>query len=163
MKPLGTDRPVHGNIYLLDAGEAEHLFLDPASAGPAPQNVDFRKIAEAGAPRVITIGVQKVAEEPEDAEFDAAARYVVAIPAEREGRILEIDYRGDVARIYADGKLVADNFYNGRPMLLGLWRLPEDCKEVELRILPLQPDMPVYFPREADIRPGEEVKSMVIK
>lgn len=163
VKPLGTDRPVHGNIYLLDAGEAEHLFLDPASAGPAPQNVDFRKIAEAGAPRVITIGVQKVAEEPEDAEFDAAARYVVAIPAEREGRILEIDYRGDVARIYADGKLVADNFYNGRPLLLGLWRLPEDCKEVELRILPLQPDMPVYFPREADIRPGEEVKSMVIK
>ncbi len=163
VKPLGVDRPVYGNIYLLDASDAEHLFLDSAPAGVEPLRTDFRKISEAGAPRTITTGVQKVAEAPSDADFEAAARYVVSVPADREGRILEIDYRGDVARIYAGGRLMADNFYNGRPMLLGLWRLPEDCTEVELRILPLQPDMPVYFPREADIRPGEEVRSMVIK
>ena len=40
-------------------------------------------------------------------------------------------------------------------MLMGLWRLPADAAELELRILPLTADMPVYFPREADTTPGE--------
>ncbi|MDE5839683.1 MAG: hypothetical protein K2H49_02070, partial [Muribaculaceae bacterium] len=60
------------------------------------------------------------------------------------------------------GRLIADNFYNGRPMLLGLWRLPENAKELELRILPLQENMPVYFPEEAEIAPGEEVKNITL-
>lgn len=49
---------------------------------------------------------------------------------------------------------------DGRPMLYGLWRLPENASELELRILPLQPDMPVYFPAEADTTPGEEVTAV---
>lgn len=163
VKAKGVDEPVYGNIYLLNDDEARHLYLDPAPESTPPVMADFRKVADAGAPRVITKGMQKVAEAPSDSDFDAAARYVISVPDDRDGKILEIDYRGDVARIYADGHLVADNFYNGRPMLLGLWRLPQDCREIELRILPLQPDMPVYFPREADTRQGEEVKSMVIR
>ena len=47
-------------------------------------------------------------------------------------------------------------------MLMGLWRLPDDATELELRILPLQPDMPVYFPAEADTTPGEAVESVEI-
>ena len=67
-----------------------------------------------------------------------------------------------LARLYADGKLIDDTFYNGRPFLLGRWRLPADVTELELRILPLQKDMPIYFPREADKTPGEEVLSIHI-
>ena len=56
------------------------------------------------------------------------------------------------------------NFYNGRPFLFGLWRLTPGTKELELRILPLQKDMPVYFPREADVRTaGEEVRYVTIQ
>ena len=86
------------------------------------------------------MGAMKVAEQPSDADFDAAAVYTIDLPEPRlrTGRLLRIDYRGDVARLYAGGKLVADNFYNGRPFLIGLWRLPADCKQLELRILPLQ-------------------------
>lgn len=104
--------------------------------------------------------MQKVAEEPTDGDFNAAAVYTIGLPADslRADRLLRIDYRGDVARLYADGKLVADNFYNGRPFLFGLWRLPAGCSRLELRILPLQKDMPVYFPREANVsEPGEQV------
>lgn len=72
------------------------------------------------------------------------------------------EYRGDVARLYANGKLIADNFYNGRPFLYGLWRLPAEVNSLELRILPLQPEMPVYFPREADTTPGEAVLNISI-
>ncbi|MDE6022288.1 MAG: beta-galactosidase, partial [Muribaculaceae bacterium] len=80
----------------------------------------------------------------------------------RNDILLQIKYRGDVARLYCNGKLVADNFYNGRPMLYGLWRLPAEADELELRILPLQENMPVYFPEEADTTPGEEVINVSI-
>jgi len=62
-------------------------------------------------------------------------------------------------RIY---KLLADNFYNGREFLYGLWRLPQGVKQLELRILPMQADEPVYFPREADTTPGEKVIACVL-
>ena len=39
----------------------------------------------------------------------------------------------------------------------------KDCSQLELRIIPLQKDMPVYFPREADIAPGEEIKRVVVE
>jgi hypothetical protein len=96
--------------------------------------------------------------------------------------MLRIAYRGDCARLYAtvpaggfsppgilsSGRqtssaekeqtvLLADNFYYGRPFLYGLWRLPEGATALELRILPLQTDAPIYLPREADKTPGEEV------
>ena len=77
-------------------------------------------------------------------------------------RLLQIDYRGDVARLYCNGQLIADNFYNGRPMLYGLWRLPAGTMELELRILPLHENMPIYFPREADTTPGEQVNNVII-
>ena len=77
-------------------------------------------------------------------------------------QLMQIRYRGDVARLYANGRLIGDNFYNGRPFLMGLWRVPSSVSELELRILPLQQGMPVYFPREADTTPGEEVHGIVL-
>ena len=74
-----------------------------------------------------------------------------------------MEYVGDCARLYADGKLVDDNFYNGRAFCYGLWRLPEECKHLELRILPLQNGMPIYFPREADTSTvGERVAKVSV-
>lgn len=163
LKPAGPEKPVYRNIYLLDAGQAGRLFLDSVPEPPVPVEVAFTKVAEAGEPRVISIGVQKVAEAPTDADFDSAAVYTITLPEGSRDRLLEIDYRGDVARLYADGKLVADNFYYGRPMLMGLWRLPAGTRELTLRILPLQADMPVYFPREADTTPGEQVNSITLQ
>lgn len=158
VKARGLQKPIYRNIYLIDSETAAHLFLDGKPAESDRQDVAYRKEKEADEPRNITIGVQKVAEEPTDSDFENAAVYTIDIPKERAGRMLNISYRGDVARLYADGRLVADNFYYGRPFLYGLWRLPEDCRRLELRILPMQKDMPVYFPREAatDLT-GEEV------
>jgi hypothetical protein len=47
-------------------------------------------------------------------------------------------------------------------MLFGLWRLQAGATELELRILPLQENMPIYFPREADTTPGEQVNNVII-
>lgn len=166
LKPMGLEKPVVGNLCLLTAEQAERLFMGEAAAQTDMPTPTFRKIADAGAPRKITIGVNKVAESPSDSDFEQAAVYKIEnLPAagQRENCLLEIDYRGDVARLYCDGRLIADNFYYGRPMLMGAWRLPENCTSLELRILPLQPDMPVYFPAEADTTPGECVNGIKIR
>ena len=164
VKALGPEKPVAENIYLLTSDQASRLFLEESDATLLPnEKPTVRKTSEAGPRRKISIGVNKAAESPEDSDFEQAAIYKIEnIPAKgsRDNILLKIEYRGDVARLYCDGRLIADNFYNGRPMLLGLWRLPENARELELRILPLQENMPVYFPEEADTTPGEEVKSI---
>ncbi len=193
VKPRGTEEPVWENICLLTREQAERLFLtDNSDVTFTPPSlplhssftpVEYTKVCEAGPARTITIGVQKVAEAPTDSDFDQAAVYRIKLPEKRDG-IMSIDYRGDVARLYATlptdshatagaegttasvkGRkvLVSDNFYYGRPFLFALWRLPKDIEELELRILPLQSDMPVYFPREADTTSGEEVKGIIVK
>ena len=164
LKAKGPEVPVYKNYYLLTSEQAGRLFLsDEGHHNVAYQAPVINKVKDAGPLRTITMGVNKAAEEPVDEDFGQAAIYTIDLPeVDRTGLLLNIDYRGDVARLYADGKLVDDNFYYGRPFQYALWRLPKDCRQLELRILPLQKDMPVYFPREADTNPGEQVNQITI-
>ena len=158
VKAKGSGTPVWGDIYLLSPSEAAHLFLNEPATPPITPKIPtsltpiITKLTEAGAPHAITIGVNKAAEAPADSCFARAAVYRIdnlPAPELRAGKLLNIPYRGDVARLYCDGHLIADNFYNGRPMLFGLWRLPAEATSLELRVLPLQPDLPVYFAADA--------------
>ena len=164
LKAKGPETPVYKNYYLLTSEQAGCLFMEEdAHPGIAIKAPIINKVKEAGALRPITMGVNKAAEEPLDEDFEHAAVYTIDLPeVSVEGRLLNIDYRGDVARLYVNGQLIDDNFYYGRPFQYALWRLPKGCRQLELRILPLQKDMPVYFPREADTTPGEEVKQITI-
>lgn len=111
-------------------------------------DVAFRETRQAAAPRTVTMGTQKVAAMPTDSDFDAAAVYEITCPdvAQTDDAFLTIDYQGDCARVYADGQLVADNFWNGKQMLVRLSDLKG--KKVELRILPLKKDAPIYLQQE---------------
>ena len=175
VKPKGIEKPVYGNICLLTREQAEHLFLD---AEPKSQTTEctFTKVKEAGPLRTVKKGKAKVAEAPSEQDWEAAAIYRIQFPSHPSplpSPLLKITYRGDCARLYAvchekdnvaspSYRLIADNFYYGRPFLYGLWRLPKECTELELRILPLQPDAPVYLPREADRTAGEAVTNIEI-
>ena len=172
LKAKGPDVPVYKNYYLLTSEQAGRLFLSEklkVKSEKFDTIISFKKVSPAGALRTITIGVNKVAEAPSDEDFEQAAVYTIDLPSVisnpsplTSNLLLNIDYRGDVARLYANGKLIDDNFYNGRPFQYALWRLPKDCRQLELRILPLQKDMPVYFPREADTTIGEQVNQVTI-
>ena len=153
----GLDIPVYKNIYLLSSAEAEPLFLEKKEQLQKNENVNCIKVQDAGKKRKITIGVAGVAESLVDTDFENAAIYTIQVSHSKG--LLRIKYQGDCARLYANGKLIADNFYNGRESLYGLWRLPKQINQLELRILPMQKNMPVYFPREADTTPGEKVIS----
>ncbi|MDO4993435.1 MAG: beta-galactosidase [Bacteroidales bacterium] len=166
VKPLGMKRPVVGNIYLLRRSEAERLFLpddfEDLEQTHDEQSLAVKKVKNATVQaRVITLGVQKVAEEPTDSDFLSAAVYDIPLPAQQDG-LLRIRYHGDVARLYAGNTLLDDNFYNGRPFDFALWRLPDSVRTLQLRILPMQTAMPVYFPREADTTAGERVESVTV-
>ena len=165
VKPKGANTPVYKNICLLTQEEAECLFLDSVAKHDVVGKVTFAKVKEAGSLRTVKKGRAKVAEAPGEQDWEQAAVYKIALndAVSRDARhLLNIEYQGDCARLYADGRLVADNFQYGRPFLYGLWRLPAGVKELELRILPMQSDMPVYLPREADTTPGESVKSITV-
>lgn len=152
-------------LYLITTPEAEHLFL-PAPQPSASTPLTVVKVSEPGPLRTIAKGRAKVAAAPTEEDWQQAAVYRITIPTplqRNQEELLSITYRGDCARLYANGHLVADNFYYGRPFLYGLWRLPEGCRELELRILPLQPDAPIYLPREADHTPGEAVVEVKLR
>ena len=165
VRPLGLAKPVYKNIYLLTQEEAEHLDLAQAGEKKEQQAVGFEKVKEPGPLRTIVKGRAKVAEAPSEADWQQAAVYRIVLPSaidQGQQSLLTINYRGDCARLYANGKFIADNFYYGRPFLYGLWRLPSPCSELELRILPLQPEAPIYLPREADKTAGEDVSEVAI-
>ena len=165
VKVRGTEKPVYGNLYLLSRAEAERLFLVPERI-VMTDLATIRKIKEAGPLRKISMGAQRVAEEPSDEDFDQAAVYRITLPELLAGAkepLMKFDYQGDCARLYANGKLIADHFQYGRPFLYGLWRLPQGTKELELRILPLQKDAPVYLPKEANKTLGEGVERIEIQ
>ena len=165
VKPKGTTKPIYNNIYLLTQQEAEYLFLPERGHEDIGLGATCTKVKEAGALRQIEKGPAKVAEAPTEADWEQAAVYRITVPKEaitKFRRLLSISYQGDCARLYADGKLIADHFQYGRPFLYGLWRLPEGVTELQLRILPWQKDAPIYLPREADKTEGESVKAVEI-
>lgn len=165
VKAKGVEKPVYDNIYLLTQQEAEYLFLPAYGYEDIGLNATCVKVKEAGALRQIVKGRAKVAEAPSEEDWQQAAVYHITVPkvaVTKFKRLLSIEYQGDCARLYADGKLIADNFQYGRPFLYGLWRLPKGTTQLELRILPLQPDAPIYLPREADKTQGEGVKKLEI-
>ena len=162
VKARGTTRPVYKNIYLVDTETAGRLFLDDEPVAAPPVTVSYTKTAEAGPQRQVTLGPAKVAEAPGDADFQQAATYTLSLPAGADSLLLDIDYRGDCARLYAGDLLLDDNFYNGRHFQYGLWRLPPDCRTLTLRILPMPDNLPAYLPREADQTPGEKVNNITL-
>jgi hypothetical protein len=144
-------------------------FVTYAGVGPSGSLLlpTLRQIQPAGAPRNIVMGSQKVAEQPTDADFegDKPAVFSIRLPAyydefKHVKVILRLQYTGDVARIYAGDKLVDDNFYNGTPFDLGLWRLPPDTTELTLKILPLKKDAPIYLAKWPDFQGKDSLASV---
>jgi hypothetical protein len=117
--------------------------------GYLPSKVNYVLTKEHSGLREVKMGSQKVAAQPTESDWEKAATWNISNLNELNEHLdlyLEIAYRGDVARIYADGILVEDNFWNGKPMLVRLSDLVG--KHVELKILPLGKDYPIYLQQE---------------
>ncbi|HMG55886.1 MAG TPA: hypothetical protein VK601_20440, partial [Kofleriaceae bacterium] len=67
-----------------------------------------------------------------------------------------LDYLGDAARLYADGQLVDDHFYDGEPWLVGVDRFASGGRwpALELAIIAAG-DLPVFLEAAARKRLAE--------
>jgi beta-galactosidase len=113
------------------------------------------KRKDASYPPPVRMG-REVAIAPEEAAFDGAARWSIRIPPIIESTavkhvFLRISYEGDVARVYERGKLVTDDFFKGTPWEIAVRNLTVQGADpqLELRILPLRQDAPIYLPARA--------------
>lgn len=120
-------------------------------------SVDVKPIQTAGIARQVKFGPalswrpHGVAQAPGAGELPQAARWSITVPAGANCGLSElflgVDYEGDVARLTQGDRLLDDNFYNGKPWMIGLNRFLARDKpgSFELSILPLRKDAPVYF------------------
>ena len=123
-------------------GKVERLLDGRALASRRPTIVECRRLATtdltllkpAGTPPPVAVGPNGVAMPPEESAWNAAAEYEV--PFKAGDTMLEIAYVGDMARLYADGKLVQDDFWKGLPIRYALRRLPKGTKHIVLKVLP---------------------------
>ena len=124
------------------------------SPQPAPLDLtaSAQEVSQGDDPPPNKIG-NGVAIIPDEAAFENAAVWTIRVPdaAAPNDLILKIEYQGDIARLYSGGKLFTDNFYNGSAWEVGLGRFsPQQLAQgLELRILPLREDTPMYLPAGA--------------
>jgi hypothetical protein len=110
----------------------------------------------AGLARTVPLsqGPSPVALAPAESDFTNAAVWKIHLPADLDLRLnplLRIQYVGDVARLRLNGRLIDDQFYNGRSFDLGLKRYAPEIMTGDLRleILPLPKGAPIYLPDAA--------------
>jgi len=143
-------------------GEDGIFKLYTARTEPIQVSVRVEKTRDAGVDPPPRMGKEMMGKEvavvPEDSAFETAASWTIQVPCVESGAgkmLLRIVYEGDVARLYADGRLLTDNFYNGTPWVIGLDRIP--CRQwdrLELKILPLRNQAPIYLPEGARPAPS---------
>jgi len=92
-----------------------------------------------------------VAMAPAEGKLAQAARWSIQLQSGAADGLselyLETKYVGDVARLYQGNRLLTDDFFNGRPWCVGLRRFldPKSAASLDLSVLPLRQDAPVYF------------------
>ena len=130
--------------------------LIPLVGALSPPPVEVERLADNPTPPPLRMGPpvawrgQSVPLAPDDAHYQRATRLRLrlpdAIPSSQGRVLLVIDYRGDAARLHADGELVDDHFYDGEPWLVGVDRFASAGRwpVLELTIVAAG-DLPIFL------------------
>ena len=143
--PVKTGKP---------AGHADGLFRRfdaPAMRPPTPVTVSARLQSAAGPKARGMNGM-------DESVWSDAAVDTLNIPPSAAGRpvILNIHYIGDAARLYVGDRLFDDNFYNGGPFPVPLWRIPvSDWPKIRLKVLPYSDGLLGRLPAQAQAQVTE--------
>lgn len=110
--------------------------------------------AAQAAPPVMIGGLAKAALQPIPEAFKAAAAWQVNVPREQllglHDALLQIDFVGDIGRLYSGTRLLDDWYYSGYQWQFGLRQNTALLDQpLTVSVLPLRADAPVYLPKEA--------------
>jgi beta-galactosidase len=127
------------------------------SAQAPPRSIPVRAEPLRRARQVPPIGIGGSAEaamQPSPETYGDSAAWTLTLPrgALTAGNAyLEIEYRGDVARLYAGTRLLDDNFADGEKWEIGLEDYTSALgRPLTLTVLPLRADAPIYLQRRPD-------------
>jgi hypothetical protein len=136
-----------GNDGIFQAFEAE------LPARELKATVTQTRAAQA-APPVMTGGLAKSAIQPIPESFKAAGAWQVSVPREQlrglDDALLQIDFVGDIGRLYSGTRLLDDWYYSGYQWQFGLRQNAALLDQpLTVSVLPLRADAPIYLPKEA--------------
>lgn len=105
------------------------------------------------APPVRIGGPARAAVEPTPESFRVAAAWQIAIPRDQlkglDDALLNIDFVGDIGRLYSGVHMLDDWYYSGYGWQFGLRQADYALdRPLTLSVLPLRADAPVYIPKE---------------
>jgi hypothetical protein len=123
----------------------------PASEVKA--SITQTRAAQEAAPIVIG-GTAKAAIQPLPENFKAAAAWQINVPREQlkglDDALLQIDFVGDIGRLYSGTRLLDDWYYSGYQWQIGLRQQAALLDQpLTVSVLPLRADAPIYLPKEA--------------
>ncbi len=166
--------PLQASLPLSQAANSAQLASFTATAEKSSAILEYRLLQSAADAPPVKPGPgsswrkRGVAQAPSEPELPQVAKCAITVAPANMAHLselfLEVIYRGDVARIYADHRLLTDDFYNGLPWSIGLRRFldQESTSKFELHILPLRKDAPVYLelPGPTDFSGREQVEKL---
>jgi len=140
----------------LKGGGREGLFQVFDTTLPARDvAVTVKPLRDAQPARPVRIGGNaNAAVQPDPEAFGASAAWLLDVAAGSRSKdvdslLLDIDFTGDVARLFDGTRTVDDWYYNGQRWQFDLDNLPaKRATPLTLTVLPLRADAPIYLPRE---------------
>lgn len=105
------------------------------------------------APAIRIGGPAKAAMQPAPEAYGKSAAWSIRVPADALAGVadawLELDYQGDVGRLFSGVRMIDDHYFNGPAWRIGLKRFAaEIAQPLTLTIMPLRADAPIYIQQE---------------
>ena len=144
--PLPTVRINDANVQGVADGSFTRFKVTPRATTPPSVGISEEKPA---GPRATTLKGN------EEATWEDAAVYRLDLPASAAKRrmVMNLDYLGDALRLYVGDKLLNDNYFNGDPFAVALWRIPmADWLKIRVRVLPATNGLLGRWPADAKSR-----------
>jgi beta-galactosidase len=117
--------------------------------------VTVKPLRDAQPARPVRIGGNaNAAVQPDPEAFGASAAWLLDVAAASRSKdvdslLLDVDFTGDVARLFDGTRMVDDWYYNGQRWQFDLANLQAKRQgPLTLTVLPLRADAPIYLPRE---------------
>ncbi|KQW43623.1 MULTISPECIES: beta-galactosidase [unclassified Roseateles] len=142
-------KPRAAGLQVSQDGLLQRLELAADSAAEPALHVSALRPA-GNAPRVLKGGLAGAALQPIPEAFATAATWSLKLPTQltpdAEDVLLELDFVGDIGRVFHGTRMLDDWFYNGQRWQIGLRQFGlKPGAELRLGVLPLRADAPIYI------------------
>jgi hypothetical protein len=163
------DKAPQADLALSRAKAGGGVFQVFAAKAPAKiLTATLTKVRQEGAAAPIVIGgIANRAVQPYPESFGRSAAWSITAPKDALDGVadvfLDIDYQGDVGRLFSGETMIDDDFWFGETWRVGLKRFKSQLgKPLTLTVLPLRKDAPIYLDDavKAQLPPGAQVANV---